>query len=138
MAIQFETEQEQADPATMTSLVSGIVNDAKHLVTQQLELFKVEIKHDVKRTLLAFLPIFAAIPFLMTGIFIMGFAGVYLLEWLVPDLPLWGAFAIVGGSIIISGILLIILGKTMLTSFNPLPDQSLEGLKENLQWKTKT
>jgi hypothetical protein len=36
-----------------------------------------------------------------------------------------------------AAVMFIFWGKARFTAANPLPDKSLEGLKETLQWKTK-
>ena len=48
MADRLQTTQTGSEP-TVTSLLSGIVNDAQELIKQQLDLFKHELKDDVKR-----------------------------------------------------------------------------------------
>jgi len=64
-----------------------------------------------------------------------------MLAYLLQDLfhlPTWGGFAIVGGALALLGGALILWGKKHFDAFNPLPDKTVEGLKENIQWKTKT
>jgi len=59
---------------------------------------------------------------------------------LVPaetGLPLWACFAVVGAVVFLGGAGLFYAGKQKFQSFNPLPDQSAEALKENLEWITK-
>ena len=131
MATQFETEQERS----VTSLVGGIIDDAKQLFVQQMTLFQVEIRHDMKRVVMAFIPLLAGIGVILTGLLLLVLASGHFLQWLFPELPLWGAYGLVGAGVIILGIVLIFVSKAVLG--NPLPEQSLQGLKENFQWKTK-
>ncbi len=60
-----------------------------------------------------------------------------LLLWWLTELPLWGCFAIVGGCLVVVGACLAYLGKKKFDSFNPLPDETAEALKENVQWIAK-
>jgi len=136
MATHFETEHEHG--ASVAGLVSGIVQDFRQLVAQQLTLFQVEIKNDLRRTVYALIPMLACVPLFVVAMFTLAIAAAEFLTWLFPGLASWGAYAIVGGSITLIGLILVFVAKHMLTSFNPLPDQSIEGLKENIQWKTKT
>ena len=72
---------------------------------------------------------------LMGGI-LLTFMLVYLLHWAAPDLPLWACYAIMGSLLAIAGALLCYRGIADLKSFNPIPKQTVQALKENLQWKT--
>lgn len=133
MSTQLETEEPR-----VTTLLSGIVQDMRQLFVQQMTLFQVEIKNDVRRVLMACIPIAAGAGACALAVIILAIGAAHLLSWIFPNLPLWGSFAIVGFSIALIGMILVFWGKSKLDSFNPLPDQSLDGLKENLQWKTKT
>jgi uncharacterized membrane protein YqjE len=122
----------------LTSLVSGIISDAQDLVKQQLTLFQVEVKNDMRRTLAATIPIvIGGVVCLLAGIMLCVMLA-HLIHWLWPDtIPLWGGYAIVGGAFAALGLALVFWGKAQFSKFSPLPDQTVEGLKENIQWQTK-
>src|SRR5262249_13935562 len=122
---------------SVTSLVSGIMQDAQDLVNQQLNLFQVEMKNDLRRSATASMPIFAGAIVALAALNLLGIAAALALAAIGPTLPLWGAFAITGAIVVALGACLIWWGKSQFDAFNPLPEQSIEGLKENLQWKTK-
>jgi len=132
MATDFETEQQP-----VSSLLSGIVQDAKQLFTEQLRLFQVEMKNDLQRTIWALLPLAMGAVIALPGVLLLLFAAAHFVNWMVPDMPTWCGFAIVGGVVLVLGIGLIFWGKAKLSTINPMPDVALQGLKENLQWKTK-
>src|SRR5262245_19397818 len=117
---------------SMTSLVSGIVNDAQELIKQQLAMFRAEIKEDLRKTKQASLALGVGAGVALLGGLFLCLALAFLLWWATP-LPLWGAFAIVGGIFAIVGGVMIFAGKKKFDSFNPLPDQSAEALKENVE-----
>jgi hypothetical protein len=119
---------------SLTGLVTGIVNDAQELVKQQFALFKYEIREDLHKTMQAAIALGIGIAVALVGGLSLWLALVFLLFWAFPVVPLWGWFAIVGGLFIIAGALLFYAGKAKLESFNPLPNQSAEALKENVQW----
>lgn len=133
MAMHVETENNQS----LTTLVSGIINDGQELLKQQLHLFQVELVNDLKRTRNA------SIPLIVGGV-IAAISGLFLFVTLalwIPwqwNLPNWVGFAIVTGIFIVAGVVLLLMAKSRFDAFNPLPDKSIEGLKENVQWKTKT
>ena len=122
----------------ITPLITGIVNDAQTLIRQQLTLFQTEIKHELKQTRDASIP-------LGIGIFVAAHAGITLcialalfLVYVWPDCSYAGAFGIVGLLLLIIAAGFLYSAKTQFDAFSPLPEKSVEGLKENIQWKTKT
>jgi len=121
---------------TVTSLLTGIVQDAQRLLSQQIELLKVEIKEDLRKTATGLGLIAAGAGFLLMGFLLLCFMLVYLLDWAFPGLGLWLCFLIVGGLLTLLGGSFVYAAVMRFKSFNPLPDQALAGLKENVQWKT--
>ena len=93
----------------------------------------------MRRTLAATVPIIVGgVVCLLAGI-LLSVMLAHLLNYLWPETipPLWGGYAIVGGMLAALGGGLVFWGKAQFTKFNPLPDQTVEGLKENIQWQTK-
>ena len=127
------------DPGTNRSvapLLTGIVNDIQDLLKQNLALFKVEVREDVRKTK-------EAAAALGVGAALAGVGGLHLtlmlvfLLALIPRIDLWVCFGIVGAVFVGAGLALFLRGKNKLESFNPLPDESAEALKENVQCLTK-
>jgi len=122
---------------SLARLATGIVEDAQALLKQQLTLFQVELKNDLRRTRNAAIP-------LLIGVAVCGLAALCLCVMLALllatalVLPWWAGFAIVGGALALIGGAMVVVGKTKFDAFNPLPDKTVEGIKENIQWKTKT
>jgi len=133
MAIHVESEHDTG----VASLIAGIMADARQLIVQQFTLFQVEIKNDIHRTLTALIPIVAGGAIFAVAMLLLLAAASLFLPWYFPDLPTWAGFAIVGSVIGATGVILFVIGNTMLSKVNPLPEKAMEGLKENLQWKTK-
>lgn len=119
---------------SMTGLVTGIINDAQELFKQQLALFKQELKDDVRKTKEAAISLSAGLGIVLVGGLLWCLMLVHLLAWAFPSLPLWCAYGIIGLVFVAGGGALLYLGKKRFESFNPLPDQSVGALKENVQW----
>jgi len=127
----------------LTSLVGGIINDFGDLIRQEIRFAKAEIKSDLVKTR-------EAVTLLAVGIGIASVAGlllvwmlVHLLHWLtIPrdtvldpaTLPLWACFGIVGGVFAVLGGILILAAMRKFQSFSPMPVQTAETVKENVQW----
>jgi len=130
---RFNTEDAQG----ITGLITGIINDAQELIRQQLQLFLVELKNDMRRTKEASLPLAVGAGMCHLAGFVLAVMLALLLNAAWPDtISLWGGFAIVGGALLAIGLALVMWGKTKFESFNPLPDKTVEALKENVQWQT--
>jgi uncharacterized membrane protein YqjE len=123
----------QSDPAATAELVGGILSDAQELVSQQLELFKVEVQDDVRRSMRATALIGAGLGFLMNAIVFLGLTLAYLLH----EGAGWSLAASMGLTTLVVVLLgggLVAVGVWLFRSFNPLPDETAAALQENVEW----
>lgn len=135
MATSIETEAQGGEVST---LVKGIIEDARQLLVQQLTLFHVELKRDAREALQACIPLLFGVVFFFVALLTLSIGASHLLSWIWPELPLWGGFAIIGGGIGAIAVALVAISWLQFDSLTPPAEKSVEGLKENLQWKTKT
>lgn len=119
----------------VTALVTGIVHDVQELLAQQLALFKHEIESDFARTKEAAISLFVGLGIALVGSALLFLMLVHLLQW-ATELPLWACYGLVGGGLAVLGGALFYLGKKKFEAFNPLPDESVRALKENVQCLT--
>jgi len=133
MAIDLHPVSERS----LTGLVTGILSDAQELITQQLALFRHEIQDDLRRTKEAALSLVLGLGIALLGAIVLSLMLVHLLNWSWPQLPLWSCYGIVGGVLSAVGAALCFASKKQFDSFNPLPEQSVQALRENVQWITK-
>jgi hypothetical protein len=132
MSPDLKTQQD----ASMTALVSGIIHDAQELVHQQFELFKHEVRNDLRKTKEAGLALGAGACFGLVGLLLMAEMLVHLLYWAAPAVPLWGWYGIVGFAICAAAACLVYTSKAKLDAIHPMTDESVQTLKENVQWIT--
>jgi hypothetical protein len=139
------TEAEAPPQPEVAPLVRGIVNDLGDLLQQQLKFARAEIRTDMRKTwdVTQLFGIGAAVGLL--GVMVLTFMVAHLLHWLTSPagadpatLPLWACFGIVGGVILATSAVLVVVGKKKLDSFNPLPDKTVDTVKENLEWITSS
>jgi hypothetical protein len=128
--------QEPTKPGIAT-LVGGIVDDAEHLVNQQVELFKREVRQELNQAKRA------AISALL-GVGVAGMGALLLLIMLAQglavgaDIPLWISYGIVGGGTAAIGAALIMIAKKEAAGVELLPPPETAGaIKENYQWVTR-
>jgi len=119
---------------SLTHLVSGIIADAQALLKQQLALFRTEMKQDIKRTKQALVSLVTGLALASIGGTLLCFMAVYGLATAFPQLPLWACFGIVGGALSAGGGIAFYSALRQFQEFNPLPDESAQALKENVQW----
>jgi len=123
----------------VTSLVSGIIHDVQELMRQQLALFKEEITSDFhKAKEVAFSVAISwavGLGAVVVGAGMLLLMLVHLLHW-ATQLPLWSCYGLVGAAALALGAGLLFAGKKKLETFHPLPEQSVQALKENVQCLT--
>jgi len=120
---------------SMVKLVGGIIEDTEQLVKQQVDLFKVDIKHDARQMALASIPMVAGVIVSFVGAIVLVFAIAHGLMAIWPTLPVWGAYLIVGLVTIAGGVLAVWIGKQQFTE--PIREALEPAAKEVPQWTTK-
>jgi len=133
MTTNLHTESEQG----VGELVSGIIQDAQKLITQQFTLFKHEIRQDFRNLREGMIILAVASGVLLVAFMLLGLTLAHLISYLAPSWPLWVCFALVGGVFAVLGSGLLALGRQKLGTKNVLPEESAKALTENLEWKTK-
>lgn len=133
-----ETAASQGTPVATPSvarLVTEIVDDTSRLIGQQVEMLKAEFREDMTRTK-------SAASFAAVGVTLMTVGGLSLVFGLVYlmheqfQIPMWTAWAGLGGVVLAAGVACGLIGKARFESFSPLPDKTARALQENLTWKT--
>jgi hypothetical protein len=122
----------RAEPS-LAQLLTGIVNDAKALVRHELALATNEIREDLRKTKTAMLSLGIGIGVAALGGLLLILMLVHLLHALA-GLPLWACYGIVGGLLAISGAVLLLIGKNTIARIDVIPPQTMETMKENVQW----
>jgi hypothetical protein len=121
--------------ASITALLSGIIDDAQELFAQQLALLKHEVKDEIRQTKEAARSLAWGVGVAASGGFLLSLMLPLLLEWAVyPALPLWACFGIVGGLLAVIGGVWVYTARRKFAAIEPIP-QSAEALKENLHLK---
>lgn len=135
MAMQLEHE----DGTGIKTLVTGIIHDGQELMRQHLRLFQAELKNDLRQTRDASIALGIGAVIAGMGAFLLTVTLALFINYMWPQtIPLWGAMGMVGGGLLLIGIVFLLVAKARFDAFSPLPDKSLDALKETFSWKTKT
>jgi hypothetical protein len=131
------------DEASMTGLLRGIINDIGDLIRHEIRFARTEFRSDLRNTTRAATVLALGAGTAVLGAFLLGLMLVHLLHWLsLPAgtaesshaIPLWGCFGIVSAVFLAIGSGVAYAGCQMLASTNPLPDQTAQNVKENVEW----
>jgi uncharacterized membrane protein YqjE len=138
MADRLQQQAPTGAEPSMTSLLTGIVNDAQELIKQQLQLFKHELKEDMNRTRAALPAVGVGVTVAVAAIFLLGLTIALLLNWVFGEahLPLWVCFAIVTVLFGVVGGALLYFAKKKLESL-PMSREAIKATEENVEWLTK-
>jgi len=139
------TQAPTASEPGFAALVREIVTDIGDLIGQQVQFAKAEIKSDVQKSMTTASLFALAAASLFIGVVFFGLMVVHLLHWLTitgqtdpARLPLWGCHAIVAAMFLASGAVLGFIGKKTWDAFTPVPSQTAQTLKENVEWITNS
>jgi len=137
MANEVQTPQQEG----MTGLMRGIINDIGDLIRHELKFARTEMKADLRKTRDAATVLALGVGTALLGAILLALMLVHLLHYLslpagetVPGLPLWGCYGIVSAVFLVIGSAVAYMGCSMFKSFNPMPDQTAQTVKENVQW----
>jgi len=141
MTTQVPTSSEPG----VSTLVKGIVDDIGDLIKQQFKFARTEVQTDLRKSKEAIVALAIGAGAAFLGLIFAGLMVVYLLHWLTspPDfdragIPLWGCYGIVTLVFLGTGTALLLAAKKKFDSFNPLPNETVETMKENVQWITNS
>jgi hypothetical protein len=127
----------RANDPSLSSLLSGILDDAQKLIEHQFSLLKHDVQQDIARVKDTWILLGLGLGLLSAAGLLLLFMVVHLLEWLTrPNLEWWACYALVGGAVALVGGVVFYRAKQKLQTLNVIPEQTTQGLKENLQWKT--
>jgi len=128
MATQVDSVEEPG----IATLLTGIAQDARRLLGEQLALFQAEMKRDVQHAIQGLIPLIIGAVITVPGLLLLAMGAAYGLCWAYPELPTWGGFAIVGGIIVAAGAVMVLIGTLILRSTKLVPETALQELKENI------
>jgi uncharacterized membrane protein YqjE len=128
MEHQIDVREENA---SLGELFSRLTTDLSKLVRDEVELAKVEIEQAVDAARTAGISIGAAGLLGIMAFVMLSFAAAWGLAEVVPE---GVAFLIVGAAYGLVALALLALGRQRLKMVKPVPEQTVETLKEDVAW----
>lgn len=120
-----------ADDRSLTELLSDLGRGASTLMRQEMELAKLETKEQLRLTGKAGAMFGAAAITGFLALLLMSFAAAWGLAAVLPD---GVAFLIVGLVYAVVAAVLLTQAKKRAAEIQPVPEQTVETLKEDVQW----
>lgn len=128
---------------SMATLVQGIVNDIGELIKHEVRFARKEIETDLNKVRNGAMILGIGVMAGLVGFVLLSLMFVHLLHWanVPPDrvadlssLPLWACYAIVSAVFLVAGTTFGYAGVSRLARVNPLPDQTVQTVQENVSW----
>lgn len=119
------------DSRSLSEMVSGVVENVQNIVRYEVQLAKTEIQEEAKTAGkgAAMLAAGALVGFYALGLFLLTAV------WaLATQVDRWLAALIVGVVVAAVAGILAMMGKKKLDEFSPKPEQTIESVKEDIEW----
>lgn len=117
-------------------LLRGVLMDVRQLMRDEVALARVELREQAGRAKMAAASLGAAAVALLLGVIFLLIAlsiGIAdLLNW-----PVWAGYFVVALLLAIGGAVALASGRRKLRNVRPMPEQTVETLKENSEWIAK-
>jgi len=127
MAIERERD------ASVAAIVGGIVGDVQDLARKEVALAKQEIKEELNDAKEAGIRLGIGAGVLIIGAMFLMIALALGVAALLNQ-PSWVGFAIVGVIFAVVGGILLYLGQQRAKTIDPMPNKTIETMKENVEW----
>jgi hypothetical protein len=121
----------RAEEASLGDLFSAMASDVGVLVRKELELAKVETKAELSRAGKAAGAFGGTAVTAWFAVLFLSFAVALGLAAVMPD---GVAFLLVGAAYSVASAVLFVRGRTRAAEINPVPEQTVETLKEDVAW----
>lgn len=116
---------------SLGGLISNVTSDLSTLMRQELELAKTELKQEAKDAGKAG-AMFGAAG--LSGWFVLLFASAALMWGLGNVMDMGWAALIVTGIWLVIAVVLFVMGRSRARQLNPVPEQTVQSLKEDKEW----
>jgi hypothetical protein len=114
-------------------LLRGILMDLRDLMREEIALARVEIREQAGRAKLAAASLgVAAVALAFGATFLLVAIAVGIADLL--DWPVWTGFLVMALVLSVCGLVMLSAGRKKLHTVQPMPEQTVQTLRENSQW----
>ena len=119
------------DERSVSEVLQDIFGNLQDIVRSEVRLAKVEFTAEASQAAAAGKPLIAG---MVLGIYAGGLLLLALVYGLSLVIPPWMAALSVGVLVLLMAAILISIGRARLRVVNPVPEKTVESMKENVQW----
>lgn len=116
---------------SIADLLQGIVGNVQNIIRSEVRLAKTEMTEEATATGRAAGVLAGGVVLAMYAVGILLLSAVYALRGPLPD---WGAALVVGLVVAAIAGVMVKLGLDRIKHVNPKPEQTIESVKEDVQW----
>ena len=114
---------------SISHLLTGIVADAQDLGLKHLELFRSELLEEIRKTTEILMSMAVGLAVMEIGGLLLGHMLALLLSQLVPSMPIWACYAVMGVVVAGCGAVPLIVGVTRLRALYNTTTNEIARLK---------
>jgi uncharacterized membrane protein YqjE len=115
----------------VTQVLQDIVGNVQEIVRSEVRLAKAELREEAVKAKSSGLLLGAGA---VIGLYAGGCLLLGIIHALALRMPMWGASLFVGGVLAIFAAILLGMGKNRIREVNPMPERTIDTVKENVEW----
>jgi hypothetical protein len=120
-----------ADDRSLGALLSEMTSELSQLVRTEIDLAKTEAKEEAAKAARAGAMFGAGGVVALLAAILLSFAAAWGLATAIPD---GFAFLIVGMAFGVAALVCFLMGRKRLEEFNPVPQETVDTIKEDVEW----
>ncbi len=123
----------QMERPSLAGLLTGLVDEVKKLVQQELRLVRDEIRVELGKAQRGVVSMAIGIGCLAVGALLLILMLVHLVQFLT-QWPLWVCYGLVGVVLLAAGAWLAMKGQRAVKDVHAMPIQTVQSIKEDARW----
>lgn len=124
-----------AGDRSVSDVVQDILRNVQDILRSEVRLAKAEIRHEATQAAASVLWVTAGVVATLSAWMFLLWTAAYALAAL---LPMWAATLVLAVAMAAAGGVLIAAGLRRFTVITPMPERTVESLKENFEWMKKS
>jgi uncharacterized membrane protein YqjE len=119
------------DQRSVGEVIGDVVANAQEMIRGEIRLAKTELRNDARAAAHSVGMLAAGVVLALYAFGMLLFTAVWALD---TQLPQWTAGLVVATAVAIPAAILILVGRAKLQRIEPGPEQTIESMKENVEW----
>ena len=116
---------------SVSDVVQDILRNVQEILRSEVRLAKAEIRHEATKAAASALWLTVGVVGVLSAWMFLLWTAAYALATI---LPMWAATLVIAVAMAAAGGVLIAAGLRRFTHITPMPERTIESLKENLEW----